>query len=139
MSAVSIGALRIRYSWRGVARSGYPVIEYHGLALFTRHSDGALGLASYHPRRSTTWIWGVSVSNRDPARWSAERRAYRAELWREGNPHAPRPRWWHRFINRDAVRRSQWHDYYRLPLGWSLVVAHQDYHRRKPRATGDGE
>lgn len=74
----------------------------------SRHSDGALGLAAYHPRSSRTWIWSVSLTRRQ--RW----------LKRIWNPAAPE---W---------RRNQWHDYLRLPFGYALCISRQDYHRGEP-------
>lgn len=76
-----------------------------GLTFFTRGSDRSLGLINYHPSHSETWYWSVRIA-RAPAS----------------------NRWW--FIMRAAHRHNQWHDYYRLPFGWSLCVSHQDYHRR---------
>jgi hypothetical protein len=72
-----------------------------GLTLFSRHSDGGRGLASYHPRSSQTWHWSVSI----------DRQA--------GTGRASR-------------RSGQWHDFYRLPFGFRLVVSWQDYHKEKP-------
>jgi hypothetical protein len=69
-----------------------------GVSLLNRASDGGMTLVSYHPRRSTTWHWSVSL-----VRSSAI-------------PH------------RAPHRTGQWHDYYWLPFGWRLVVSQQDYH-----------
>lgn len=73
-----------------------------GLRLFSRHSDGALGLASYHPRSSTTWHWSLVLTKN-----------HFGGMWRS------------------PVRRGQWHDYYPLLFGYALRVSRQDYHREK--------
>lgn len=70
-----------------------------GLSLFNRDSGGGLVLASYHPHRSQTWHWSVTLLRSDG--------------------HA----------GRSLKRTGQWHDYYWLPFGWRLVVSQQDYHR----------
>lgn len=33
-------------------------------------------------------------------------------------------------INRASNRQGQWHDYYRLPFGFCLIVSQQDWHKR---------
>jgi hypothetical protein len=77
-----------------------------GLRLFTRASDGGIILASCHPLSSETWHWSVGVTRRQTVDWG-----YRVML-------------------RASRRTHQWHDFYRLPFGWSLVISRQDYHRR---------
>jgi len=117
MSVLRIGALRIRYSWAGVSKWGYSRIEINGYSLLTRQSDGALGLISYHPRWSNTWIWSVALRRSTPQQWT-----------RLGNRD-----WRKHFVQRCSRRRSQWHDYYRLPFGRTLIFSHQDYHVGRPR------
>lgn len=73
------------------------------LILFTRQSDGGLNLVTYHPWSSLTWYWGLSV-DRDRM---------------------------HVMFQRAHRRIGQWHDYVRLPFGWTLTISHQDYHREK--------
>jgi len=75
------------------------MITIGGVKLFSRDSGGDIVLASYHPRRSSTWHWSVVLSRRD------------------GKPH------------RAARRNGQWHDYYWLPFGLQLIVSQQDWHK----------
>lgn len=75
------------------------------LRLFRRNSAGEITLAIYHPATSSTWYWLVVLSRRDPFAWG-----------------------WH---GRAQIRTGQWHDYYRLPFGWTLIVSQQDFHRTK--------
>lgn len=77
-----------------------------GLTLFTRGSDGSLGLISYHPRHSGTWYWSIRIVRAPTS-----------------------SRFW--LVMRAAHRRNQWHDYYRLPFGRALLVSRQDYHLRE--------
>jgi hypothetical protein len=77
-----------------------------GLRFFDRASDGSLTLTSYHPADSATWHWAVSITSR--------RMVFR--------------RFW--LVSRGWPRTNQWHDYYRLPFGRTLIVSRQDFHRR---------
>jgi hypothetical protein len=70
-----------------------------------RATDGSIVLCSWHPSASQTWHWAIYLKRN-------------ATLLSAG-------KLWHR-----AKRRSgQWHDYYRLPLSWCLIVARQDFHK----------
>lgn len=71
---------------------------------FTRASDGSIVLVSKHPRGSSTWHWSVSL----------KRMALSG------------------LLSRAERRTHQWHDFYWLPFGWTLVVSRQDYHRSTP-------
>lgn len=77
-----------------------------GLRFFTRSSDNGIVLVSRHPKGSLTWYWSVSLK-----RLSEEQR--------------------NRIVVRDPRRTHQWHDYYRLPFGWRIIVSQQDYHKRR--------
>lgn len=100
---LSLGPVRIKVSRRGIAKWGYAKFIIGGLELFSRSSNGDLNLCSYHPRRSATWHWAVYLTRRVEDR---------------------------RIVDRAKSRSGQWHDYYRLPFGRSLIVSHQDYHKR---------
>lgn len=99
MNYLTFGPIRLRISRRGLAPWGYARLEIGGLSLLSRDSGGGLMLASYHPRRSKTWHWVVSIKKRD------------------GGTH------------RSKLRYGQWHDYYALPFGRQLIVGQQDYHK----------
>lgn len=101
MNYLSFGPIRLRVSRRGLAPWGYERLGIGGLRMFSRDSGGGLVLASYHPRRSSTWHWSISVKKR------------------EGRP------------SRSRQRHGQWHDYYWLPFGRQLIVGRQDYHKRR--------
>lgn len=75
-----------------------------GLHFFSRASDGSIVIVSKHPLGCPTWHWSASIKRNaiSSNRW---RLAYRAEH-----------------------RTHQWHDFYRLPFGWWLIVGQQDYH-----------
>ena len=68
------------------------------MRMFTKASDGSIIVASYHPKNSITWHWAIYL--------------------KRGNGRS----------NRAERRTHQWYDYYRLPFGWQLIVARQDYH-----------
>lgn len=72
-------------------------------SFLTRASDGSIKLASKHPVGCTTWHWAIYLRRTTLTRW----------------------------INRAERRTHQWHDYYRLPFGWALIVSWQDYHLRQ--------
>lgn len=76
------------------------------LHFFSRASDGSIVLVSKHPQGSGTWHWSIGITRRETVCWG-----------------------WRLWL-RDERRTHQWHDFYRLPFGWSLVVSQQDYHRR---------
>lgn len=77
-----------------------------GLRFLSRASDGAIVLASRHPRGCSTWHWSILL----------KRNAIVSNEWRP----------WYR-----AERRcNQWHDFYRLPWGWWLIVSQQDFHKQ---------
>jgi hypothetical protein len=80
------------------------------LSLFRRHSDGALGLIAYHPRKYPTWVWSLSITRRQ--KW----------LKRIWNP-----------VSREW-RKNQWHHYLKLPFGFQLCISQQDYHRKVTRS-----
>ena len=73
-----------------------------GIRFFTRASSGDIVLASYTGRKSSCWIWALTVSPR------------------EGRP---------LHIVSKRERRGQWHHYIPLLFGRSLVVSRQDFHR----------
>jgi hypothetical protein len=73
------------------------------ISVFTRNSDGSLGLVSYHPRDCATWHWSLSLTRRQ------------SEL--------------KRIVSRAPRRVGQWHDYLKLPFGYQLCLSRQDYHR----------
>ena len=73
-----------------------------------RASDGSILLMSKHPVGSNTWHWSISVTREPIVEW-------RGRLW-----------------TRSTRRCHQWHDFYRLPFGWTLIWSAQDYHRRRP-------
>lgn len=70
-----------------------------------RASDGSLVLMTKHPAGCGTWHWSVSINRNRHVR-------YGWRLW-----------------CRAVIRRGQWHDYYRLPFGYELIVSRQDFHR----------
>jgi hypothetical protein len=115
---------------------GYPRIQIGGLSLWYWTNSGDFSLVSYHPRWSLTWLWFVRITRR-PGRgyastFSREERRRMAELHRQGNPYAARPRWFHRFWQPAAIRRGQWSDYLRLPFGFTAIIGHQ---HAMPRAS----
>lgn len=79
-------------------------MDFAGLSFGKRNSAGGLTLASYHPRKSGTWYWSLTL----------ERQRYAAPLVR---------------LEPKERRRGQWHHCFRLPFGWSLIWSQQDYHR----------
>lgn len=101
-----LGPVSIRLHRKHLAYWGFEAVRVGGLSLFTRDSGRRLIVASYHPRSSPTWHWSIT-------------------LWREQPPKGS-PR-----IVRPTRRQGQWHDTYRLPFGWALGVAQQDYHQRR--------
>lgn len=104
MSKFTLGPIRIRTSWKGVAKWGYPPIEIGGLALFVRDSGGRLQLAGYHPRKSTTWHWFVAL--------------YRAP----GKPGYFNLEW------RPGYGERGLHLF-----GWTLSITRQGYHKESPK------
>ena len=72
-----------------------------------RASDGSITLIGKHPKGCTTWHWYASLTSKKHVEWGWR-------LWVRASP-----RW----------RVNQWHDYYRLPFGWTLVLGFQDYHK----------
>lgn len=73
---IGIGAVQLRIRSKGIASWGYPRIQIGGLSLFTRASNGELHIASYHPRRSLTWLWYVGLGKeKRPLRIERERRS----------------------------------------------------------------
>lgn len=76
-------------------------LSINGVELLHRDSAGDLVLLSYHPRGSATWHWSVVLA--------------------KGGGRA--------LINRASNRQGQWHDYYRLPFGFCLIVSQQDWHK----------
>ncbi len=82
-------------------------LHIHGIEFLHRDSAGDLVLLSYHPRGSSTWHWSVTLSRMSPGKF---------------------------MINRAADRRGQWHDFYRLPFGFTLIVSQQDWHKQGRRA-----
>lgn len=106
---LAAGPLRVRISSHGLARWGYERIGVAGFSFLSRDSGGDLMLAAYHPRRSLTWHWSVSLRKRQAAT--------------------------SRWVNRapSEFRSGQWHDYYRLPFGWEVVIAMQNFHQGRVR------
>lgn len=79
-------------------------------------SDGSIIIASKHPQGCPTWHWSASLKR-----------------------NAIRFKWW-ALWSRAENRNHQWHDFYRLPFGWCLIVSRQDYHKRAELAAmGGGE
>lgn len=76
-----------------------------GLKFFSKASDGSLTIVSRHPRNSKTWHWAISITRKGVARSS-------------------------RAVN----RVHQWHDFYRLPFGRTLIYSAQDFHKAAPNA-----
>lgn len=109
MNYIRVGPIAVRISRKNLAKWGWPVIELGGLRLFSRNSNGELGLAAYHPRDSLTWHWAISIGRRPP-----EARKWLALAPRE-------------------FRRGQWRDYIGLPFGRQIIISRQDYHHREPR------
>lgn len=70
-----------------------------------RASDGSITLFAKHPIESLTWHWAVSITRKQHVKWGWR-------LWTRAN-----------------FRSHQWHDYYRLPFGWTLILSFQDYHK----------
>lgn len=77
------------------------------LTFWTRDSGGALNLASYHPSKSPTWYWVLTIK----------------KLHESENP-----KFW---VCRSSPERrhGQWHTYIWLPLRRSLIISRQDYHK----------
>jgi len=90
-------------SSRNIAPWGYERIGIGGLSLLTTASNGDWVLASYHPETSDTWHWSICLAK---------------NKWPE------RP-----LIDRSERRHGQWHDSFRLPFGYMLIISRQDYHR----------
>lgn len=103
MNYLIVGPIRLRVSRKHLAPWGYALLEIGGLSFFSQTSGGDVVLASYHPRRSSTWFWSAQVIKAAPG----------------SKPH------------RAATRRGQWNDYHWLPFGRQLVIARQDYHLRR--------
>lgn len=99
---ILFGPVALRISSRLLAPWGYERIKIGGLSLFTRTSAGDLSIASYHPGGQSTWNWSLTLMH-----------------WGTSNT----------WVARSKIRRGQWHDYYRLPFGYSLCLSRQDYHR----------
>jgi hypothetical protein len=97
------GPVRIRISSKHLASWGFARISIGGLSLWSWSNSGELILASYHPRSSLTWLWSVALGKRK---------------WERG------------WVQRDPWRRSQWHDYYRLPFGRELRISRQNFMAR---------
>lgn len=75
-----------------------------GYEFLHRDSAGNLVLVSKHPRGSATWHWSVVLTSKGGGR---------------------------ALISRAVERQGQWHDYYRLPFGFRLIVSQQDWHKRR--------
>jgi hypothetical protein len=106
---IVLGPVRLRISSRHLAPWGYSRLIIGGLNLFSRANTGDLILASYHPDWSHTWRWSIMLKRADGRGWVA----------------------------RDPVRRGQWHDYYRLPFGWQLLVSQQNYLPKRSKSPED--
>jgi hypothetical protein len=102
-----IGPVRIRVSSRHLAPWGFARVAVGGLSLLSRTNTGHLMLASYHPAWSHTWRWAVQIM--------------------KGGKDRP-------WIDRAKHRSGQRHDYYRLPLGWQIMVSQQNYMPKKAKA-----
>lgn len=125
---IHLGPVTIRTGSRYLAKWGFPRLQINGLSFWTWSNGGDFIIASYHPRTSITWLWSIAIMKRSrgyQSFFNKEGRAFRAELFAKGNPHASKPHWSDRLMKRDMIRRSQWTDYYRLPFGFVLSVAQQ--------------
>lgn len=105
-----MGPVRIRISTRHLAPWGYARLVIGGLDLLSRTNDGHLVLASYHPSWSHTWRWSAQVFKGTAGK---------------------------RWINRSQHRRGQWHDYYRLPFGWQMMISQQNYMPKRAPVSND--
>lgn len=112
-------------------------IQLGGLTLWSRDSGGKLGLATYHPRRSTTWWWSVRIQHSELT--FCDRRYINLCLMSlAGNEYCPKPSRWVKLIQRpqNASRRGCWSTRVRLARGYILVIDRQSYHLRpKPDKT----
>jgi hypothetical protein len=101
-SVVNIGPVSVRLSRKGVASWGYPTIRIGGLSLFSRSSNGDMHIAGYHPRKSSTWLWHVSIGKRNGDR----------------------------MLSIAKIRRGQWHDYFNIG-GFGFSIGHQKFTVRR--------
>jgi hypothetical protein len=127
-SYLTLGPVRLRVGSKNLASWGFPRLQIGGLSVWQWTNGGEFMPLAYHPRKSITWVWFLAIARN--ARFSLEQQEWRRELHRRGNPHAPTPRWWHCFLDFDGLRRSQWHDYVRLPFGFVLIIGRQHAMRR---------
>jgi hypothetical protein len=120
---ISLGPVTLRVGSKHLAPWGFPRIQIGGLSLWSWSNSGQFVPASYHPRSSITWLWTVWIRREQYSFWfSKEARERMARLYAEGNPFAPRPRWFHPFVIPARVRRGQWTHYIRLPFGFVASV-----------------
>jgi hypothetical protein len=133
-----IGPIIVRIGSKHLAPWGFPRVQIGGLSLWSWTNSGDLLLAAYHPRRSITWLWSIGIG-RQKGRFGRAALQHRRELHASGNPYAPAPRWWDRFLCLDGMRRSQWHDHLRLPFGFVLRISRQEAMWRKPKVKPTGE
>ncbi len=129
-----LGPVIFRIGGKSLAPWGYPRVQIGGFAIWSRTNNGEVHLASYHPRSSLTWLWYVGITKRargySPI-FSRDELNRRARLFVTGNPYVPMPRWWHLFVQFDAKRVGQRHDYIRLPFGRAIVIGQQDRMERR--------
>jgi hypothetical protein len=132
---IRIGPITLRVGSKHLAPWGFPRVQIRGLSLWSWSNNGDLHLAGYHPRRSITWLWYVAVG-RNRQRFGRQDIERLRELHRSGNPHVTPPSWLDHFVRRDARRVWQWHDYLRLPFGFSIIIGRQApmWRRPKPKA-----
>lgn len=114
MNYLKLGPVRVRVSTKYLAPWAFSLVVVGGLSLWSRDSGGRRIVASYHPRRSPTWYWSVSVS-----RSCGDRQRIRFS-W-------------------DPRRFGQWHDYLHLPFGVVVTIARQNYHRMRPQQAYEGD
>ena len=70
---IKIGPAIIRIGSKHLAPWGFPRLRIWGLSFWTWTNSGQLGLASYHPQSSITWLWSLWIDHRRPWRWNLHR------------------------------------------------------------------
>lgn len=128
---INLGPIAIRVGSKGLAKWGWPRLRIGGLSFWSRSNNGDRHLAAYHPRKSITWVWYVAVSNKRSVRgyssiFGEQEIARLHELYLAGNPYCGPRKWYHRFWQPASRRTGQWHDYLRLPFGYTLIIGRQE-------------
>lgn len=72
---IKIGPAVVRIGSKHLAPWGFPRLRIWGLSFWTWTNSGQLGLASYHPKSSITWLWSLWIDPRRPWRWNLHRQA----------------------------------------------------------------